>query len=682
METADLEISIRKTQIDAYSVELRFNYEKESQATSSHEGILSADFQHLRAAEHDIPAYGRMLTEYFFKDANVRDAFLSSVNSTLSNGDRCRIRLFIGSSALELQKLRWELLEKPDTNTRISTSAGMLFSRYMFSNDFRSVHLRPQGEVRALIAVSTLTQEHASQFNLAPLDPHQEITRARLACGEVACDHIGADQPLTLTALWTALQKGDYDILYLLGHGSDQGRPIFFIEREDPGRLDTPYAEPQEFVNRFSGLLRVPRLVILGSCQSSFTTISLGPRLVEAGIPAVIAMQDSISIQTFQRFVTVLFSELTKDGAIDEAVAAARDVIRDHQDCWMPVLFSRLKDNRIWFKAGFTSDPNRIAFWTTIIDRAKRQKLVPIIGPGFGDYIHGDLQDLAKSIVDTYRLPRPLRSTDSFPHVCQSLLAVTGDRDTAINNIRNEIRCQIQRYHAGRLPQERFVDAEFQDLLWEVRQALPKRGREDAYGLLAGLDVPVFINTTRDDLLVRALAANGKEPKVVEWPWRGGKKIGRLTPPTAEKPIVYHVFGTFENDQSLVLTEDDFFEFLIRATNNRDQIPEEIRSRTSFGSLAFLGFQLTDWSLRVLLNMLMNQESREAFRQHVHVAVQLSRIDDGQNQTTHLATYLARLIREFGDVQIFWGRPDDFLTELLAGLTGGRQPPAVLPQAA
>jgi hypothetical protein len=38
METADLEISIRKTQIDAYSVELRFNYERESQATASHEG--------------------------------------------------------------------------------------------------------------------------------------------------------------------------------------------------------------------------------------------------------------------------------------------------------------------------------------------------------------------------------------------------------------------------------------------------------------------------------------------------------------------------------------------------------------------------------------------------------------------------------------------------------------------
>jgi hypothetical protein len=141
METADLEISIRKTQIDAYSVELRFNYEKESQAISSHEGVLGADFQHLLAVEHDIPAYGRLLTEYFFKDANVRDAFLSSVNSTLSNEDRCRIRLFIGSSALELQKLRWELLEKPDTKTRISTSAGMVFSRYMFSNDFRSVHL-------------------------------------------------------------------------------------------------------------------------------------------------------------------------------------------------------------------------------------------------------------------------------------------------------------------------------------------------------------------------------------------------------------------------------------------------------------------------------------------------------------------------------------------------------------
>jgi hypothetical protein len=674
METADLEMSIRKTQIDAYSVELRFNYESHADVNASCEGSLQADHGHLLEFESDLKEYGRHLTEYFFEDPKVRDTFLCAINATAANGDRCRLRFFISNTALELQKLRWELLERPDNHERISTSDHVLFSRYLFSRDFRAVQLRPRGNIRGLIAVSTLTPENVCKFKLAPLDAAAEIARVQKALAGLSCNAIGADAPLTMARLWDELRKEEYDILYLLGHGTSQRRPVFFIERADPAK--PPYAEPQEFVDRFSELLRVPRLVVLGSCQSSFTNMALGPRLVEAGIPAVVAMQDSISLPTLESFTTTLFSELTKHGAIDHAVAAARDAIRDRQDCWMPVLFSRLKNNRIWFDAGFTSQPNTPAFWNTIIDRAKRAKLVPVIGPSFGDYIHGDLRDLAKNIIDTHKLPRLLSTTDSFPQVCQSLLAfVGGERDTAINHVRQAIREQVQRYHASAIPKERFASAEFQDLLWEVRQALPRDDRRDAYGLLAELDVPVFVTTTRDLLLAKSLKAKGKEPQVIECPWRGEDTLPpALEPPTPERPIVYHVFGTFQNEERLVLTEDDYFEFLIEATNNRDLIPEVIRSKTMHGSLAFLGFQLTDWSLRVLQYIFKSQESRQALYRHVHVAVQLNRADDFQSQNVHLAAFLAGMIAEFGNVQIFWGRPEDFLSQLLAGLTGSSLP--------
>jgi hypothetical protein len=681
MDTADLEISIRKTQIDAYSVELRFNYENHADVNASCEGSLQADHRHLLEFESDLKEYGRHLTEYLFEDPKIRDTFLCAINATAANGDRCRLRLFISNTALELQKLRWELLEKPDNHERLSTSDHVLFSRYLFSRDFRSVQLRPRGNIRVLIAVSTLTPEHAAKFNLAPLDAVVEIARAQKAFSGLSSNAIGADKPLTLAQLWDELRKEEYDILYLLGHGTSRRRPVFFIERADPSK--PPYAEPQEFVDRFSELLRVPRLVVLGSCQSSFTNMALGPRLVEAGIPAVVAMQDSISLPTLESFTTTLFSELTKHGAIDHAVAAARDAIRDRPDCWMPVLFSRLKNNRIWFDAGFTSQPNTPAFWNTIIDRARRAKLVPVIGPGFGDYIHGDLRDLAKNIIDTHKLPRLLSTTDSFPQVCQSLLAfVGGERDTAINHVRQAIREQVQRYHASVVPKERFASAEFQDLLWEVRQALPRNDRRDPYDLLAELDVPVFVTTTRDHLLAKTLKAKGKEPQVVECPWRGENTLPSVLEPTTERPIVYHVFGTFQNEEGLVLTEDDYFEFLIQATNNRDLIPEVIRSKTMHGSLAFLGFQLTDWSLRVLQYIFKSQQSHQALHRHVHVAVQLNRADDTQSQNIHLAAFLSGMIAEFGNVQIFWGRPEDFLSQLLTGFTGSSQPPVPLSQAA
>ena len=80
METADLEMSIRKTQIDAYSVELRFNYESHADVNASCEGSLQADHGHLLEFESDLKEYGRHLTEYFFEDPKVRDTFLCAIN--------------------------------------------------------------------------------------------------------------------------------------------------------------------------------------------------------------------------------------------------------------------------------------------------------------------------------------------------------------------------------------------------------------------------------------------------------------------------------------------------------------------------------------------------------------------------------------------------------------------------
>jgi CHAT domain/SIR2-like domain len=676
---AALEISVRKTQIDAYAVELRFDYDKQADVNASCDGTMRADLSPLLAAEADAAEYGRLLTDCLFEDDCIRDTFLSAINLIQANGDGCRFRLFIHNSALELQKLRWELLQRPDTRERLSTSDHILFSRYLFSRDFRAVQLRPRSEIRVLIALSTLTEEHSARFNLPRFDVEAEVARVQKSFSGLACDVLGVGEPLTFGQLWEALRNREYDILYLLGHGTAEGRrPVFFIEHKQAGR--PPIAEPQEFVDRFSGLLRVPRLVVLGSCQSSYTNMALGPRLVEAGIPAVIAMQDSISLTTLDAFTAALFGELTKHGAIDLAVAAARDVIRQSPDCWMPVLFSRLKDNRIWFEAGFTAQRETPAHWNTIIDRAQRSKLVPIIGPGFGEYLHGDLRDLARSIVETYQLPRQLWNTESFPQACQSLLAVDGDRDTFVHHVLQVMTAQLQRYHSGVLPEARFADTRFEDLLWEISQALPKTEKRDAYELLAELDTPIFVMTTRDDLLSRSLQAKGKKPQVIECPWRESDTEALLHDATPECPIVYHVFGRFANEESLVLTEDDFFEFLVQATNNRDLIPEVIRSKTMHGSLAFLGFHLTDWSLRVLQKIFKSQEGSRALPRHVHVAVQLNRADDAQSQSSHLATYLSGLISEFGQVQIFWGRPEDFLTQLLDGLH--RRPPLPLSRAA
>ena len=98
---------------------------------------------------------------------------------------------------------------------------------------------------------------------------------------------------------------------------------------------------------------RLPRLVFLASCQSAGPVTTggartparwprSGPRLAEAGVPAVVAMQGNIAMITAAGSPRPS-SELHEDGRVDRATAVARAAVRERPDRWVPVLFIRLK---------------------------------------------------------------------------------------------------------------------------------------------------------------------------------------------------------------------------------------------------------------------------------------------------------------------------------------------------
>jgi energy-coupling factor transporter ATP-binding protein EcfA2 len=104
-----------------------------------------------------------------------------------------------------------------------------------------------------------------------------------------------------------------------------------------------------------AGLEHRPLLVVLASCQSAGdaadTLTSLGPRLVRVGVAAVLAMQGKISMETAALAMPAFFRELSRDGQIDRAAAVARAASHGRPDWWLPVLFLRLYDGRIWAEA-------------------------------------------------------------------------------------------------------------------------------------------------------------------------------------------------------------------------------------------------------------------------------------------------------------------------------------------
>jgi hypothetical protein len=113
-----------------------------------------------------------------------------------------------------------------------------------------------------------------------------------------------------------------------------------------------------------------------------------------------------------------------------------------------------------------------------------------------------------------------------------------------------------------------------------------------------------------------------------------------------------------------VLTEDDYFDFLIGATRNKDLIPEVVRRALADTALLFLGFRMEDWNFRVLFRSIMSQEGRGRRKKYSHVAAQIdpegSRILEPERARRYLESYF-----EDADISIFWGSVEDLVRELV-----------------
>jgi hypothetical protein len=140
--------------------------------------------------------------------------------------------------------------------------------------------------------------------------------------------------------------------------------------------------------------------------------------------------------------------------------------------------------------------------------------------------------------------------------------------------------------------------------------------------------------------------------------------------PTAKEPLVFHLFGRFQEPESLLLTEDDYFDYMIGVTKNRKLIPGKVLRALTDSALLFLGFQLDEWNFRVLFRVLMSQEGEKRRKNYAQVPAQIDpeevRNLDAEGARRYLETYF-----QHGNISIYWGSPEDFLKELQRRLKGG-----------
>lgn len=687
MEFADLEIGLHQRGEGRYSVELRFMQPgSDADIRLGGQTIIAALSQaELLGLQTDPIAYGQALTAQLFAAPELRAAFAQARAAADTADIPLRIRLFIAPSAPELHLLRWETLRDPEEDRPLLTDERLLFSRYLAAGDWRPVKLRPRAALRALVVIAN--PANLATYRFAPVDVDGELERAQASLAGVTVEHLSEPGSATLDRIATKLRDG-YDILYLAAHGAMvEGEPWVWLEDAEGKIARTPGAE---LARRVRELEHRPRLVLLASCQSAGSDLAngadggllgaLGPRLAEAGVPAVIAMQGNISMASVATFTPTFFKELLRDGQVDRALAAARGAIRDNEDSWMPALFMRLRSGRIWYVPGFGDEKQSFEKWPTLARSLKRGQCTPILGPNLAESVLGTTEEIARSWAERYNFPLGAQAQEELAQVAQ-YLAINQSPQFPRDELVDYLRLALVGRYADDFA-EGAEGADVYDLLAVAGEIQRERNSADPHKILAELPCPIYVTAGQHSLLSEALRAAGKEPMVEFCRWSAElddiPSVFEEDPdykPSPERPLVFHLFGILAEPDSLVLASDDYFDYLIRISRNPELIPLPVREALADTALLFLGFRLDDQTFRVLYRSLMQQEGRGRRRKYAHIAGQVMPDEEHFTLPERAQHYLEGYFQS-SDISLFWGSVDDFTRELQTQLAAVDAAPA------
>ena len=334
----DVEIRLHDRSEAGYKIEMTLNGEQTTR------GVMSADaasFIPIGDPRDD----GQRLFNTLFADKNLREAW----GEARGRSKQRRLRLRI--DPLELRGLPWEVLR--DDDDILAAQAGTPFSRYLATDQpwGGAIAARP---IRILAVISN-PSDLVTKYELPPAEVPAETVALRAAVADlgsqVQLDFLAA--PITLERLEEQLRPG-YHVLHFIGHGAfsvKKQQAALYLQNEDG---TTQRVADDEFVGMLKRLKSPPQLIVLAACQSAQQSLKdafsgLGPQLVQIGIPAVVAMQDNVTMLTARKFGAKLYRRLLEHGTVDLALNEARSTLitNGRFDAAVPVLFMRLKDGQL-----------------------------------------------------------------------------------------------------------------------------------------------------------------------------------------------------------------------------------------------------------------------------------------------------------------------------------------------
>lgn len=215
---------------------------------------------------------------------------------------------------------------------------------------------------------------------------------------------------------------------------------------------------------------------------------------------------------------------------------------------------------------------------------------VPFVGPEAHDRWIPTNRSIAMKWAEEHSYP--FQDTYELPQVAQ-YLAITKNDETYPKKYLSKILKSI-------FPTPDFSAPEYQNTV---------------YAVLADLNLPIYVTTNYDHLLEEALRSRGKDPRsefcrwnktILDYARRAEIPVisdDHAYTASSATPLVFHLHGDMGHPLSMVLTEQDYLEFMLNMSNldrNPAMLPSLIRKSFATSSLLFIGFTINDTNSRIL----------------------------------------------------------------------------------
>ena len=281
--------------------------------------------------------------------------------------------------------------------------------------------------------------------------------------------------------------------------------------------------------------------------------------------------------------------------------------------------------------------------WNNLLNALYQKKCTPFIGAGASAKWLPIASDLSKGWAEKYDYP--LEDVSDLSRVAQ-FLELEYDDPLFPKNLLSEAIRKI-----------------------ESPEFSLDENRNTPHALLADLNLPIYITTNYDHFMEKALESRGKEP-VSEFCRWNNYAIGTGIPsvfdnhssynPTVATPLVYHLHGDVDIPPSMVLTESDYIDFLVKLNKDTTILPSTIQ-HTFASTLIFIGYSLLDINFRIIFRGITNFIGNR-FRSS-NIAVMRPPINPIQ-PLEKVQRYLDRYTKEMFNVNVFWGDVTTFSSEL------------------